>query len=101
VLRVVVPKHPLFSISQEFAEKTEKTEKTEKGEDGRSTQAHQRRERILEILRDHAPADLAMNDLQKLIGASLATTYRDIDALREQGLVRPTTRGRLAISEPR
>lgn len=97
VLRVIVPKHALFSISQEVAEAIEETEKTE---DGRSSQAHQRRERILGVLREHAPADLALNELPELIGASLATTYRDVDALREQGLVRPTTRGRIAISEP-
>jgi hypothetical protein len=91
----------LFSVSQEVAEAIEKTEKTEKPEDGRSTQARQRRERILEVLRDHAPADLALNEIPELIGASLATTYRDVDALREQGRVRPTARGRIAISEPR
>jgi len=95
VLRVAVPKHSLFSISQESAEKAEKTEKHQ---DGRGAQARQRRERILEVLRDRAPDDLALNEVPGLVGASLATTYRDIDALREQGLVRTTTRGRVAAT---
>ena len=99
VLRVVVPKHLLFSISQEARETTETTETTETSEDRRSAQARRRRERILALLRDRAPNDVAQSEIVELVDSSRATTYRDVEVLLRNRQIRTTTRGRVAIPQ--
>jgi predicted HTH transcriptional regulator len=93
VLRVVVPKHSLFSFSQDASVRSEKREKRE---DPRRTAARERRDRILAVLRDALPGDVPVADLPKRTDAALATIYRDLERLRDEGVVRDTKRGRIA-----
>lgn len=93
VLRVVVPKHSLFSFSHGASARNEKSKKRE---DPRRTAARERRDRILAVLRDGLPGDVAVADLPELADAALATIYRDLGQLRNEGVVRDTERGRVA-----
>jgi len=97
VLRVIVPKHSVFSFSHDTPARNEKTEKRE---DRRRVAAAARRERLLSVLRDRWPADVAVAELPSLTGGSLATIYRDLEHLREDGLVEDARRGRVAAAPP-
>jgi ATP-dependent DNA helicase RecG len=98
VLRVIVPKHPqVVSTSQMSRETFETSETTGTKPDGRAREAEARHDRILAILRERAPEDVAVADIPRLTGASRATTYRDIETLRAAGAIRDTARGRVAV----
>jgi ATP-dependent DNA helicase RecG len=101
VLRVIVPKHPLVSTSRLSHETSEtpETSETIATTDRRGEQARQRRDRLLALLREASPGDVAVEELPGLLGASRATTFRDVKALREAGAIRETRRGRVTVPE--
>lgn len=102
VLRVVVPKHELVSsqLSQETSgtNGTNRTNGTSGTADRRGARRRDRREKLLAILREARPEDVAVATLPEVLAVGRTTLYGDVAALLEAGATRETTRGRITIA---